>query len=385
MDSRKQKVYLVYEFLSEQGGLERELINHASFLKKAGYEVKVLTCHFDKKILSLLPFEGIDIEEISSIKTKSESLNLILCFLGLNNLSRYNPDLFISYSFPCNYLIRNKNTKKVNYINHFPHFLYLEGKEKIEWAKSTQGVKRWISVLLSWILGSLLKKMDSSLVRKNDVKFTNSKFTKKRIDKIYSINTIVSYPPIDPKFKRVNFKNKESYIFSSSRIIPDKKYDWLIKSVSLMKNKLPLYIAGSVENSYKQELVKLSEKLNVKIKFLGRLNTEEIRKYYSGAEVFAFAAPLEDFGLVPAEALICGTPIVVWGDGAGPTEQVADGKNGYSAKPYNLKDFAEKLDLCLDSKIKNNKRRIINSAKKFTASSIEKGFMREIFKLIPSA
>ena len=61
--------------------------------------------------------------------------------------------------------------------------------------------------------------------------------------------------------------------------------------------------------------------------------------YYTNATLFAFPAPGEDFGLVPAESLACGTPVVVWGDGAGPTEQITDGLNGFHAKPYDLKDF----------------------------------------------
>jgi len=322
---RKKQVFLIYEFLSEQGGLERELINHANFLKNAGYDVKILTCHLDKKILGLLPFEGIDIEEITKFRTKYEALNLAICFFGLNTLRKYNPDLFISYSAPCNFLIRNKKTKRVNYINHFPHFLYLSGKEKIEWASSTQGVKRWLSVILSWIIGPWLRKIDKKLVKKNNLNFTNSQFTKTRIDKIYNLNTIVSYPPIDPKFANVSSKINQKYIFSSSRIIPDKKYDWLIKSVSYMKNKLPLFIAGHVEPDYKSKLLALAKTHNVKINFLGKLNMDDLNKYYSNAQVFAFSAPEEDFGLVPAEALICGSPVVVWNDGAGPTEQVING------------------------------------------------------------
>ena len=93
---------------------------------------------------------------------------------------------------------------------------------------------------------------------------------------------------------------------------------------------------------------KFNEEKNVKIKFVGRLNTDEIIDYYTNAQVFAFPTPGEDFGLVPAESMACGTPVVVWGDGAGPTEQVIDGVTGYHAKPYDLRDFAAKMDKVID-------------------------------------
>ena len=104
--------------------------------------------------------------------------------------------------------------------------------------------------------------------------------------------------------------------------------------------------------------------------------------YYGAAEVFAFPTPGEDFGLVPAESMACGTPVIVWGDGAGPTEQVIDGKTGYHAKPYDKNDFAAKMDKVIDTGMKKkNRAKIINSAKRFSAGEVKKGFMKEVDRL----
>jgi glycosyltransferase involved in cell wall biosynthesis len=51
---------------------------------------------------------------------------------------------------------------------------------------------------------------------------------------------------------------------------------------------------------------------------------------------------MEDFGLGPVEAMACGTPVVVWDDGAGPCETTATGFSGFRARPYDFEDFAEK-------------------------------------------
>lgn len=380
----KKHICLIYEFLSEQGGLEREIIAHANMLKEEGYNVSILTCHFDKKILKLLPFDGLKIEEISRIKTPFEWLNLAFCFIGIHKLKNYSPNAFISYSFPCNFLIRKKRAIKINYVNHLPHFLYLKGFELIEWANATQGMKRGLSVFLSWILGPWLRRIDKKIIKNNKLVFMNSKFTKKNLDKLYNIDSIVSYPPLDKRFSKLPEKRiNEKFIFSSSRIIPDKKYEWLIESCSLMKNKLPLYLAGSVEEKYRQRLIAFARQKNVNLRFLGRLNTEEIKNYYGSAQVFAFPAPGEDFGLVPAESLACGTPVVAWGDGAGPTEQITDKVNGYLAKPYNLKDFASKIDLIMETKIKSkNREKMINSSEKFSYNSIKKDFIKEVNKIL---
>ena len=156
------KIILFYEFLSEQGGLEREIINHATFLKEEGYEVLILTCHKSKDIEKLLPFGDLKIEQISSVKTPFQTINLALCFLGFNKIKEFNPDLFLSYSFPCNFLLRKKRQKKINYVNHFPHYLYLKGKEKLEWANSFD---RKVSLVLEFFLGRWLRKRDKELLR----------------------------------------------------------------------------------------------------------------------------------------------------------------------------------------------------------------------------
>jgi len=381
--ANKKKIYFLYDFLSEPGGLERELLSHAKYMKKEGYDVKILTCYLDKSILSDLSFEGIKIETLPKLKTNIEALDIGLCLLGFNNIKEYNPDLFISYSTQMNFLIRNKKTKKVDFMNHLPNFLYLEGDERKEWARNTKGSKRKIAVFLANNFGKYLKKLDINLVKKNTLIFANSNFTKSRVDKTYKVNSISSYPPLDKAFKPLRKKIKEKFIFSSSRIIPDKKYELLIEAIALMKNKLPCYVSGPVDEKYKAELEALAKKKKANITFLGKISFDELIARYSSASVFAFPTPGEDFGLVPAESLACGTPVVVWGDGAGPTEQVIHGVNGYHAKPYDLQDFADKMDLILNSGLKKeNQNKIIASARKFSIDEIMKDFAKEIKRII---
>jgi glycosyltransferase involved in cell wall biosynthesis len=197
------------------------------------------------------------------------------------------------------------------------------------------------------------------------------------------MNSVISYPPLDKRFKPVPESIKEKFVFSSSRIIPDKKYEWLVEAMSHMKHKLPLYLAGTVEDSYKAKLLELAKQKRVNLQFLGRLTTDKILAYYSSATVFAFPTPGEDFGLVPAESLSCGTPVIVWGDGAGPTEQIIDGVTGYLAKPYDKKDFGHKIDLCIETDLKHkNRQKIIDSSYKFSYYGVKEQFLGEVNKVL---
>jgi hypothetical protein len=45
------KICLIYDFLTEFGGLEREIVSHARMLKDEGFEVEVLTCFYEPETL----------------------------------------------------------------------------------------------------------------------------------------------------------------------------------------------------------------------------------------------------------------------------------------------------------------------------------------------
>ena len=248
------KICLIYDFLTEYGGLERAMVNHANMLKEEGHDVEILTCHIDSDVLSKMNFGNIPIKNISLLKTPYEVISLSTCYLGLNNLKKIKADAFLSYSFPCNFMIRSKKAIKINYVNHFPHFLYFTEKDKKQWSASTHGIKRKISVIMSWFIGSWLKSLDKKLILINDLNFVNSKFTKKGLEKLYSTEFVLSYPPLDPIFKPTKNLINEKFIFSSSRLVPGKKYEWLIESCSHMKNKLPLYLSGQVDPIYQKNL-----------------------------------------------------------------------------------------------------------------------------------
>ena len=96
--------------------------------------------------------------------------------------------------------------------------------------------------------------------------------------------------------------------------------------------------------------------------------------------------PNFEFGLGSVESLACGTPAVVWGDGAAPTEQIINRINGFHARPYDLKDFAAKLDKSIETDFKSkNRKEILESAKKFSYTEVKKDFIKNIKKVLASS
>jgi len=386
-----KRFILCYDFLTEIGGLERLMAVHAKFLKNAGYRVKLIFGEMNRELAANEIFSGLDLEEFGS-KYLSGAGKILCGIIGKNYLKNIiqPDDTLISYSFPMNITLRNFNNTKIQYLNHFPNFLYLPIRERWAWANNT---KRKIAFFYSLLLGSMTKKLDKKYVDKNDLIFVNSNFTKKKLDPLYNIDAVMSYPPVNNTFSRrydestyEKFELPSRYIFASGRIIPDKRYDLLIEAFAKMENKqIPLVIAGNYDKNEYDKLNKLAENLGVanRIYFLGFVTTEELVHIYSLATVYVVPTKQEDFGLCSAESLSCGCPIIVWDDDGGSCEQTINKVNGYHAISYITSDLARMIDKCIKEEFKiTHREEILDSAKKFSEEHQEKIFINEIKKVI---
>ncbi|HPD81840.1 MAG TPA: glycosyltransferase [Candidatus Pacearchaeota archaeon] len=123
----------------------------------------------------------------------------------------------------------------------------------------------------------------------------------------------IVYPPTDiENLKEIKTKNL-GYFLYPSRINTPKRQDLLIKSWETFEKKHPnekLIIAGSLENEkYYEKIKKLAESSrNIEIKT--NLNKKEFLKLYKECKAVIFVPFMEDFGIVPFEALALGKPLI---------------------------------------------------------------------------
>ena len=376
------KIILLYDYLSEIGGVERVMATHANWLKCAGHEVILLFNYVSKKAREYAFLRGLDIREIAALKQNGESAKIFSALVGLNNLRSYKPDLVIAYSFPSIFTSRIFDCKRAFY--YLPlEFIYFPIKKRWLWAND---LKRKFTFFASLFLGPILKILDKQWI-KNKLVIANSDFTRREIKKIYGVDSVISYPPLNSIFKPTiafsdvlqKFNLNHRFVLTAGRIVPDKKTDWLIEVFSKLTDKnLDFVVAGGIAEDYKEALLDLATKLGVRdrVKLIGLVEQKELVKLYSACEVFLFASPAEAFGLVPIEAMACGAPVIAWNDGAGPNEYVIQHKNGYLANPYNLNDFVAKVENILLRKFKfKYKNKIIGSIEKFSERSQRNNFI----------
>ena len=84
----------------------------------------------------------------------------------------------------------------------------------------------------------------------------------------------------------------------------------LIALSHIKEHQIKLTLVGNGDYMYKVKNWVSELKLSNKVQFAGKVNHEEIDSYYAGAEAFLLPSISESFGLVYAEALLNGTPIM---------------------------------------------------------------------------
>lgn len=113
-----------------------------------------------------------------------------------------------------------------------------------------------------------------------------------------------------------------------------------------------LYIIGGGSSKYtrtldaaeRERLQGIAKKLGItrRVHFLGAKPQQKLALYYGAADVCAIPSYYEPFGIVPIEAMSCGTPAVA-SDTGGMRFTVREGTTGHLAKPNDYKALAAKL------------------------------------------
>lgn len=166
----------------------------------------------------------------------------------------------------------------------------------------------------------------------NFAKYTlaNSYFSRESILRTYGINSYVCYLGIDTNIFRPIEIPKDDFVLSVGSHISMKGHDFIIKSLALLHPKIRpkfILVSNNGDNQWKEHLEELAKNLGVDMKILTLINDKKLVKLYNMAKLVLYSPHLEPFGLVPLEAMSCGTPVVAVKEG-GVRETVIHDKTG---------------------------------------------------------
>ena len=124
--------------------------------------------------------------------------------------------------------------------------------------------------------------------------------------------------------------NKKNYAFTAARFVPKKGLSLLFK-IFQNYNDIPLLIAGG----NKKELDQLELKLIKGISILGRLNPTDMAKQLSVSKATLIPSKIEPYGIIIAEAICCGSPVVTTNVNGIP-EVIEIAKKGLNEQEKNI-------------------------------------------------
>lgn len=302
---------LVHDSLTQIGGAERVLQN----LHDIYPDAPVFVLAFDKKLGR--HFEGWTI--ISSpwqyVYNFAPHLKYSLPFapMVMRAFDFSGFDLVISSS--------SAFAKNITVPKGISHICYCHTPTRFLWVETNSYIKEetpaWLRGPVRFFI-SRLKKWDYAGAQRVDHFITNSKNTAERIKRFYNRESEVIYPGVDTEFFHPTVP-KEDYYLVAGRLQAYKKIDLVIRAFNGTNRKLHVIGQGRALEGLKRIAGK-------NIEFFGRVADETLRDEYSGAKAFIYPQE-EDFGLMPLEAMACGTPVIAYGKG-GALETVLPQKTG---------------------------------------------------------
>lgn len=245
-------------------------------------------------------------------------------------------------------LLRRLKTPTVYYCQESLRHLY-----EPQWApgSASSGWRSLVALLdpLPKLLDGFVAQNDRLAICSATRVVVNSRFSASEIERIYDIQPLVAYLGVDIDFFRPLALERDSFVLSVGALLPHKGFDFIIRSLALIpRHRRPRLViasnAESLEERLRLESIALREQVEVTLLSPGW--GDGLVRLYNQCQLVVYASHNEPFGLVPLEAMACGTPVVAVREG-GPAESILDNETGILTE-RNEPMFAEAVDRLLE-------------------------------------
>ena len=179
-----------------------------------------------------------------------------------------------------------------------------------------------------------LRVWDLASASRVDRFIANSHFVSDRIRKIYRRDAVVIPPPVEVHRYRAD-RPRQAFYLCLGQLVAYKRIDLMVTCFNRLG--LPLKIVGTGE-----QLDSLKRMAGPNIEFLGYQPEDVKRDLLETCRALMFPG-LEDFGIVPVEAMAAGAPVIAYGRG-GVLDSIVDGVTGVHVAEQTETAFCDAIE-----------------------------------------
>ncbi len=310
----RMKVALIHDYLNQYGGAERVLESIHNIFPDAPVYTLLYTPESMRDEINKWDIRVSFLQKLPFVKKHYEKY-LALFPLAIESFDLSDYDIVISDS--------SAWAKGVFTRAKTLHISYCYNPMRFAWEafySYTIGEHSKFSRVLLRMLMNYLKIWDYTNSQRVNYIIAISHIVRERIKKYYHRDADIIFPPCNIDiFTYDEDVKKEDFFLIVSRFKHYKRIDIAVEAFNRLG--IPLVVIG-----YGAEKGKLMRMAKKNIHFLTPNTDKEIEWYYRRAQALIFPG-IEDFGIVPVEAMATGTPVIAYGEG-GLTDTVVAGKTG---------------------------------------------------------
>ena len=279
---------------------------------------------------------------------------------AINSIKPYDAEIIVS----CSHCV----AKSLLVVKGTQHLCYCFTPMRYAWLFQEEYLRNPVKRAIAAPLLKYLRWWDKKTANRVDRYVAISHHVRQRIMTFYERDADVVYPPADTDYFTLNAEeDRDEADLIISALVPYKKVDLAVEAYNQSGKQLRIVGTGSGF----EELKKLA---GPNIQLLGRKSDEEIRELYQRSRCLIFPGE-EDFGIVPVEAMACGTPVVAFNKG-GATETVADQVSGVFFEEQTPESLNEAVERAIS--MHWDRQAIRTQAEKFSVQNFIDGMNQSI-------